>query len=451
MDFDNRSLFVAFFCVSVTLGLALASVWRARPAARGLAVLAGADALILVCALLIGLRGFVPDVLSLFVSNVMLIESVLLAADAFRIQATGGARWRLNAAVLAAASAAMFFFGRIVPSLAAEVVVFSISCAFAALTVALDLLRANRREAKPGARAAAAQFAFFGGLMALRAAITPLAGEIPGLVGPPHPVHILATILAIVISISINLTLMWMVFAEATADLQRANAGFARSNTELDRFAAIVSHDLKAPLNTLASDLGLLREGVAEESQARALAYLASADEGAKRMTALVDEILADARLRKTPDRREPVELGAACQAALDNLRARIAESGGDIEVGPLPAIIGDKVQLVRLFQNLLDNALKYRDPSRLPHIRIRAARDRRFWRISVSDNGIGIAPAERDRIFERYHRLDEDAHVEGVGLGLGICRQIVERHGGRIWVESRPGSGSTFLFSLPA
>jgi light-regulated signal transduction histidine kinase (bacteriophytochrome) len=146
-----------------------------------------------------------------------------------------------------------------------------------------------------------------------------------------------------------------------------------------------------------------------------------------------------------------PVDLAAMAAEAQVNLRPVLEQARARVEVGPLPTVEGDAVELVRLFQNLIGNAVKYRAAERPPVVRIDARRDGDQWEVTVADNGIGIAPEFHERIFRLFQRLHVRAEYEGTGIGLAACRKIVEHHGGRIWVDSAPGEGSAFRFSLPA
>lgn len=164
----------------------------------------------------------------------------------------------------------------------------------------------------------------------------------------------------------------------------------------------------------------------------------------------MVTDLLAYSRVGSTASVPGPVQLASAAAQALQNLESAVAESKAVVDVGPLPTVVGDASQLTQVFQNLVGNALKYRSTSP-PHVAVRAARVDAEWRISVSDDGIGIDPMYFERIFQLFQRLHTQSEYPGTGLGLSLCQRIVQRHGGRIWVESRPGHGSTFHFTLPA
>lgn len=177
--------------------------------------------------------------------------------------------------------------------------------------------------------------------------------------------------------------------------------------------------------------------------------FIGFAVDGAKRMQRLINDLLAYSRLDRRGAEMTPVCAAQAAAESLAALQAAIAESGATVEVGPLPSVRADPGQLAQLFQNLIGNALKFRDPARAPLIRITASREGSFWTFRVEDNGIGVDPQYFEKvfiIFERLHGHD----VPGTGIGLALCRKIVGRHGGRIWIESEKGRGTTMFFTLP-
>jgi PAS domain S-box-containing protein len=233
--------------------------------------------------------------------------------------------------------------------------------------------------------------------------------------------------------------------------LRHATALLERSNKDLEQFAFVASHDLQEPLRQVISFTKLLRDKYKGKLDARADEYIEYAVAGAQRMSTLIRDLLAYARVdtRVKPDR------AASCQDALDaslaNLETAIAETGARVTHDPLPAVVADKTRLVQLFQNLVGNALKFRRRDVPPRIHVGAKPDGGQWVLSVRDNGIGISADQFERVFGVFQRLHTRDEYPGTGIGLAICRKIVERHGGRIWVESTVGEGTTFSFTLPA
>jgi PAS domain S-box-containing protein len=226
----------------------------------------------------------------------------------------------------------------------------------------------------------------------------------------------------------------------------------AHSNAELEQFAYVASHDLREPLRMVSAYVSLLDRRYGQAFDAEGREFIAYAKEGAERMDRLILDLLEYSRIGRKARPADTVVLGDALREAVRVLGPQIAEAAARVEVaGEMPTVVGDYGDLVRLFQNLMGNALKYREPDRVPEVTVTAARAEGEWIVSVADNGIGIAPEYFDRIFLIFQRLHTRDRYEGTGIGLAICRRIVEHHGGRIWVESVPGRGTTFHVALPA
>ncbi|MDQ3582381.1 MAG: PAS domain S-box protein [Pseudomonadota bacterium] len=231
--------------------------------------------------------------------------------------------------------------------------------------------------------------------------------------------------------------------AERTAEL-------ARSNADLEQFAYVASHDLQEPLRAVAGCVHLLAERYRERLDGRAGELMHHAVEGAVRMQALINDLLAYSRIGTRAEPPSPTDCGACLRDALARLRAAIAESGAAIQSDPLPTVMAEPTQMTQLFQNLVGNAVKFRGDAP-PAIHIAALRLAGEWRVSVTDNGIGMEPEYADRVFRVFQRLHTRSEYPGTGIGLAICKRVVERWGGRIWLESAPGRGSTFHFTVPA
>ena len=234
---------------------------------------------------------------------------------------------------------------------------------------------------------------------------------------------------------------------------EEALAGYARelarSNEELQQFAYVASHDLQEPLRMVASYLQLLEKRYKNNLDDDAKEFINYAVDGATRMKALINDLLTYSRVGTHGKLFEPVDCEKIFNRTLANLETKIVESGAVITYDPMPEVIADEGQIVQLFQNLMSNAIKFRG-DKTPEIHVGAKRTGREWQFCVRDNGIGIAPEFIDRIFVLFQRLHTIDEYEGTGIGLAICKKVVERHGGRIWVESQPGRGATFYFTIP-
>jgi len=194
----------------------------------------------------------------------------------------------------------------------------------------------------------------------------------------------------------------------------------------------------------------LLAQRYQGQLDSEAQEFIGYAVEGAQRMKALIDDLLAYSRVNIRERLVVPTDSGAVLQQTLQNLHIQIAESGATVTADPLPTVSTDRMQLGLLWQNLLSNALKFRGQEP-PRVHVSARRQGNEWVFSVRDNGIGMEPRHTERIFQMFQRLHTRQEYPGTGIGLAICKKIVERHGGRIWVESEPGQGTTFFFTLPA
>ncbi|WP_224332392.1 MEDS domain-containing protein [Haloprofundus halobius] len=232
------------------------------------------------------------------------------------------------------------------------------------------------------------------------------------------------------------------------AELERTIYQLQQSNNRLQQFAYAASHDLQEPLRMISSYLQLLENRYRDELDEDAKDYIDFAVDGADRMRLMVDDLLAFSRIEQADGEFEPVEGDAVIERVTADLRMQIEESGAEIVTHSLPTVVGDRKQLDQLFNNLISNAIKYND-SDPPSVEITAEERTDHWQFSVTDNGIGIDPDSTERIFEVFKRLHRDDESPGTGIGLSLCQEIVENHAGKIWVDSTPGEGSTFSFTL--
>lgn len=220
-----------------------------------------------------------------------------------------------------------------------------------------------------------------------------------------------------------------------------------RQRQELQRFASVVSHDLKAPLRSITAFSERLAQRCENKLDETEQDYLGRLIAASGRMTHMVDDLLDYCRL-EIPDKKADVDLSALLEEVLANLSGVVADTGGRVDVDPLPTVHGDPTRLSQVFQNLVGNGLKFRGDAS-PVVSIRAAELEDRVQISISDNGIGIPLEQHERIFGVFQRLHTRDEYEGTGIGLSLCRRIVQGHGGQIWIDSEPGTGTTFHFTL--
>ncbi|MDA8232447.1 MAG: ATP-binding protein [Magnetospirillum sp.] len=232
-------------------------------------------------------------------------------------------------------------------------------------------------------------------------------------------------------------------------DLEQAVNRLTETNSELERFAYVASHDLQEPLRNIISFTQLLERRYGGKLGEDADEYIGFIVRSGRRMHAMINDLLAYSRMAGQERAFSHVSSRQACLAAVDNLRDSIAGSGADVSVGDLPEVVADEIQLVQLFQNLIGNAVKFRRPGVAPTVVVAAERQGEGWLFRVADNGIGIETTTHD-LFEIFRRQHPPEAYPGTGIGLAICKRIVQRHHGHIWVQSQPGQGSTFFFTLP-
>lgn len=240
-----------------------------------------------------------------------------------------------------------------------------------------------------------------------------------------------------------------LVFRDITARKKQQEA-LRRSNEDLKKFAFVASHDLQEPLRTVAGFLGLIRSRYQEQLDDDGRKFIQFAVDGTRRMQTLIRDLLQYSRVGTRAVKLAPADLNQVLDEIQANIRGLVSETGATIRRDPLPTVIVDALKLGQVLQNLLSNSLKFRSAAP-PEIRITGELRGDEWVIGVHDNGIGFDPQYAERIFEMFERLHGVGTYSGSGIGLALCKRIVEEHGGRIWAESKPGAGSSFYFTLPA
>lgn len=241
---------------------------------------------------------------------------------------------------------------------------------------------------------------------------------------------------------------------EAERQLEALNASLARSNQELEQFAYVASHDLQEPLRMVSSFTQLLAQRYEDKLDQDAKEFIGYAVDGANRMQRLIQDLLLYSRVATRGRTPEPIDAHDALGEAVSNLQVAIQETLALVTNDELPTVLGDHTQIVQLFQNLVGNAIKFHKPGEAPRVHVTAARSAKqpgFWIFEIADNGIGIEPRHFERLFVIFQRLHGKREYPGTGIGLALCKRIVERHGGKIWLESEAGVGTTVFFTLPS
>lgn len=237
---------------------------------------------------------------------------------------------------------------------------------------------------------------------------------------------------------------------DAEAALAERNRELEKVNGELEQFAYVASHDLSEPLRVVSGFVQLLDRRYRGRLDESADEYIGFVVDGCDRMRQLIQDLLAYSRVGRMHLEIDDVDTGIIVRTALDRVRVAVDEAGATVDVGPMPVVAANDVMLTQLFQNLLDNAVKFRRPGCAPRVRVEAERVDDAWRFVVADDGIGIAPEHRERVFQMFQRLHTRDEYGGTGIGLALCRKIVEHHGGRIEIDDTPGGGATFTFTIP-
>ena len=234
----------------------------------------------------------------------------------------------------------------------------------------------------------------------------------------------------------------------STLELTERIRELERSNTELEQFAYVASHDLQEPVRTVQSCIELFLRRHGDGLDESALAFLRHAMDASEHMKTLLEDLLAYARIGRDGTSAQPVDLDEVVRAVLAAIRSR--DDQVSVDVGPLPTVTGNRSELEMVIRNLVSNAVKFRAEGRPPRIEIRAELEHGRWTVSVADNGIGIASANREEAFDMFRRLNARSRYPGTGMGLAMCRRVVESHGGRIWADDTPLGGVAIRVELP-
>jgi len=238
--------------------------------------------------------------------------------------------------------------------------------------------------------------------------------------------------------------------SQSNSELESSSEELRRSNAELEQFAYVASHDLQEPLRKISSFCQLLERRYNDQLDERGRQYIAFAVDGAARLQVLINDLLTFSRVGRTHNRRADVDLAAVAEAATRNVQATLEEKGGTLTVAPLPGVVGDATLLTMLMQNLFHNAIKFAHPERTPAVEVTCEQVDDFYQLAVTDNGIGIPPEFAEKVFIIFQRLHARDAFPGTGIGLAVCKKIVEYHGGQIWIDPDHTDGARICFTLP-
>lgn len=464
MHLDTRTISFIIVATAALLGLAMLIEWlRDRTNKRYVLWAAGNGSLALGW-LLLTMRGMIPDFLSIVVANTLIALCHALLLNG--VQRFLGIRRNglVSGGIVAAVFAGQALWVAIESPVSVRIAYVPSLLSLHSFLTAWYLLRSDDKKIVFQRRATALVFLGLGATYVGVAASFAVPREaISALFDPSTGVTIL--FLAVLMGvIGWSLGFLSMVSARRNAelvdsnirlekwgeDLKRAKTELARSNEDLKQFAYVSSHDLREPLRMVSSYLQLLERRHGDKLDADGLDYLGFAVDGAKRMDSLIRDLLLYSRVETHGDAFTDIASQEVLAEVLTILDPAIAEASAEVSFGALPTVRGDRTQVLRVFQNILGNALKYSSPDRPPKIHVDVGVSGAVATFSIHDNGIGIEPQYFDRIFVIFQRLHGRDEFEGTGIGLAICKRIVERHGGRIWADSEPGKGSRFSFTLP-
>lgn len=442
--FNMSSILISLTVVQFIMAAILIAFWWARMKASGLMEMALAMAIGGIGTLFAGAGTALTDFRLGSIGVLCFIVAVLSAVRAMGRLQGRKPRYLLEAVTLTFASAAIYYFIIVENHIAGMLVSISVAFALVCGLTARDLLAERDPGLKNGCRILGAMFAVFATLHTLRAVIRPLFDTALGPNSQIVALDFAFAFIGMAMVIGWSLGLLWASYSRAEYQLRAAYE-------ELERFSGAVAHDLKSPLNAVIGNLeAAILPSSAMTAQQRA-EFLASAHKAALRMNRFIGDLLDDARSVQQAPQIETADPGQCLRSVQDSLRPMIDAVAAEITVGDLPPVALSALQLTRVFQNLLDNALKYRSLERPLTIDISARRQGDTVQIYIKDNGVGISQADQPRVFNRFERGGKQSLVPGDGVGLSECRRIVEKAGGSIDLSSQLGTGSTFRLILPA
>ncbi|MBC8158809.1 MAG: hypothetical protein H8E94_05705 [Alphaproteobacteria bacterium] len=446
MDLNLRTLFFAMMIVAVTVCFTFLIMPRARKSGEHIGLWTFGNLILAIGSILMAARGVIPQFISIIVANILLILGIILLVICLRMVLGKKPLWKWVIASMAVFVGLISYFTYVEFDVLARIAIVSFYlsciCAWAVSTFLLPRGPAHSPQVL---------LVFFFGLVGVSMifrlfhsfSALPIAKFVDA-----SGVQALFLVVLMVAAVGWSMGFLWLLNQRLTQSLLRSNDLLKRSNTDLEGFAWALSHDLRSPLTAISLYLGTLDEGLEDPEQHQIVQKVFGVH---RRMVDMIDGMLKYATVEGAEKGgNETVPSRDALDKALANLEAGITETNAVLSIGALPVVWCKPVLLSRLFQNLIGNAVKFRHPGQPPTIDITADKNSGFWHFKVRDEGIGVASEDVEDVFSLFGRGGNRGDVPGTGVGLAECRRIIHRHGGRIWVESEPGKGSTFHFTLP-
>jgi len=437
------SILLSLAVVEIVMAAVLATFWRMQSETRGLKEMAGAMGIGSVGGLLTAFGASNADFRFGLIGILCFVVAVLLAARSMRRLRGVPPSYalELGAFVFCVVCDGYFLLveKRIAGALAANSMAYAVISGF----TAKQLFTERRQALRSGCLFLGYVFAIFGAINAIRAVVQLVDGIPTPVYLPTVSFDFVFVVFGIAVSISWSLGLLWTSYSIAEHQLRTAN-------DKLARFTGAVAHDLNAPLNAIIGYLEAVEHMPAMAEQHKA-GFIKSAHEAAQRMNTFIHQLLEYSRMAEVDPVLEVVDTGACMRDAVKPLQAKFADIDADVHIPDLHSVQGSALQITRVFQNLLDNAIKYRADDRPLRIHVSSDLIDAWVVVSVKDNGRGVAPTDRKKIFQRFERAGDPHAVQGYGLGLSECRRIIESFDGTIDVASEHGAGATFIIKLPA
>jgi signal transduction histidine kinase len=437
------SVLLSLAVVQFVMAAVVASFWRMRVHAAGLPEMAAGMTIGSIGALLVGYGASNTNPYVAYIGIQCFVVAILLSARAMRRLQEHAPFHVMEAAALLSCVAADAYFIFVEKNLSAVTIVHSVTYTVICAVTARHLFAETRQALKPGCRVLGFMFTAFAAASIVRAAVR-LVVDIPFPVNTEGvSIDFVYALIGIAISIGWSLGFLWASYSVTEYRLRAVN-------DKLKRFSGAVAHDLNTPLNAIIGYLEAI-DHLPDNAQAKKVEFIAAAREGALRMNGFIHHLLEQSRTEHAAATPQEVDTRACITAALEPLQTRLAAASADVSIAAVHNVLASPFEMTRVFQNLFDNAIKYRADERPLRIKVLSTSQNGRVSLLISDNGIGIRATDHEKIFLQFERAEGTKAIAGYGLGLSECRRIVESFNGTIHVNSSPGNGSTFVITLPS